>query len=126
MTLIKVEGSDFQTNPECPLCKKVFDRVPYKGNWYYICKPCEIFIDVKDPSVHAWASYVPEDDREIFCPNPKCGHEMNFFFRADQYMKAMCPKCYTSISLSEELALPKELIAAREKAERDSRTEGGE
>ncbi len=121
MVMINVEGSDFQTQPECPLCKKQFVKVPYEGKFYYTCRLCEIFIDVEDPCVHAWASYIPEDDRDILCPSPSCGHEMRFFFRSDQFMKAYCPKCHTSISLSEELPLPEDLIKAREAQERKER-----
>ncbi len=124
MVLINVEGSDFQTQPDCPLCKRQFVKIPYDGRFYYICEPCEIFIDTEDPCVHAWASYVPEEDRDIFCPSPSCGHEMNFFFRSDQFMKAYCPKCHTSISLSEELPLPVDMIRAREEQERKERGEG--
>ncbi len=121
MTSIRVEGSSI--NPECPLCKKTFIKVPYSKQLFYVCNPCEIYIDVNDPCIHAWGSYVPEDDKDIFCPNPKCGHEMNFFFRSDQYMKAYCPKCHTSVVLSEELSIPKELITAREEQERKERGE---
>ncbi len=124
MVMINVEGSDYQTQPECPLCKKQFKKIPYNDRWLYVCDICEIFIDTEDPAIHAWGSYIPEDDKDIFCPSPKCGHEMNFFFRSDQFMKAYCPKCHTSVCLSEELPLPVDLIKLREAQERKERDNG--
>lgn len=110
--LIKVEGSE--TNPNCPLCKKAFIKVPYKGVWFYMCKFCEIFINVDDPCIHAWASYVPEEEKDILCPAKKCDAEMRFFFRSDGFMKAYCPRCHTSVAISEDLPIPKEMLKARE------------
>ena len=114
--VIRIAGEG--ANPECPLCKKAFEKVPYRGVWFYMCKFCEIFINVDDPCRHAWASYKPEEDKDIICPAKKCNAEMRFFFRSDGFMKAYCPVCHTSVSLSEDLPLPQEMIRKRE--------EGGE
>ena len=119
---IRVSGSG--ANPECPLCKNTFEKVPYRGAWFYMCQRCEIFIDVLDPAIHAWAAYTPENEKEILCPYEPCGHEMNFFFRSDEYMKAYCPKCHTSVALSGDLPLPKGMIEAREEQERRERDNG--
>ncbi len=97
--LIKIQGKE--TNPECPLCKRTFEKMKNMGEEFFVCLVCMISINVKDPSVHLWADYVPEEDREIQCINSKCGEEMRFFFRADGFMKAFCPKCKSTIATEE-------------------------
>ncbi len=116
---IRIEGRN--ANPDCPLCKTPFEKVPYKGKWWYICNLCEIFIDVKDPCVHVWDYYKPAEEKEILCPAKDCDEPMNFFFRSDGFMKSMCPRCKSAVELSEELPLPKGLIKAREEQERRGR-----
>ncbi len=98
MTLIKVKGSEI--NPDCPLCKRTFEKITYLGNVFFVCLPCTISINVNDPNIDVWDSYKPED-KEIMCVNQKCGEPMNFFFRSDGYMKAFCPKCKSSIETEE-------------------------
>ncbi len=96
MTLIKIKGKE--TNPECPLCKRTFEKITHLGEDFFVCFPCMISINVKDPSVHLWADYKPEEEKEIMCINEKCGEAMNFFFRSDGFMKAFCPKCKSTLA----------------------------
>ncbi len=97
--LIKVKGSEI--NPDCPLCKRTFEKLTYLGNVFFVCLPCMVSINVNDPCVHMWADYSPEDDKEIVCINEKCGEQMYFFFRSDGFMKAFCRKCKSTIATEE-------------------------
>ncbi len=96
MTLIKVKGKE--TNPDCPLYKRTFLKLTNLGRVFFVCIPCMISINVNDPSVHLWADYKPEVEKDIECINNKCGESMNFFFRADGFMKAFCPKCKSTLA----------------------------
>ncbi len=96
MTVIRIKGKEI--NPECPLCKRTFKKITHLGEDYFVCLPCTISINVKDPSVYLWESYVPAEEKEIMCVNEKCGEAMNFFFRSDGFMKAYCPKCKSSLA----------------------------
>ncbi len=99
MTIIRIKGKE--TNPECPLCKKTFKKMTYLKETFFVCLFCLVSINVKDPSVHLWEDYIPETEKEIICINERCGEQMNFFFRADGYMKAFCPKCKSSLETEE-------------------------
>ncbi len=97
--LIKVKGKEL--NPECPLCKRTFEKLTNLGQDFFVCLPCMISINVKDPCVHLWKEYIPKEDKDIVCVNVRCGEAMNFFFRSDGFMKAFCPKCKSSIATEE-------------------------
>ncbi len=96
MPIIRVKGSEI--NPECPLCKKTFEKMTNEGETFFVCLHCMVSINVNDPCVHLWADYVPTEEREIICINKKCGEAMNFFFRQDGFMKAYCPRCKSSVA----------------------------
>ncbi len=85
--------------PNCPLCHNPMQLVRHKTELFFCClRPaCEISINVKDPNIERWGVYDAEMIKEILCP--ACEGDMNFFFRSDEYMKAMCtnPKCQTAI-----------------------------
>ncbi len=96
-----------KNNPECPLCEKKFEmkQLP-SGRNFYVCKPCEVAIDVKDPMVGRWKeNFDPDGEQTIHipCPNPKCRTKMRMFCRSDQYMKAVCPnpKCGAVVETEE-------------------------
>ena len=91
-----------EAHPNCPLCLKPFMKIPVKHEEFYVCFYCKVSINVLDPCIHLWGEYVPEED-DILCPNPKCRHEMRFFFRSDKYFAAVCPnpKCKCSLSSDE-------------------------
>ncbi len=99
MVAIRVQGSEI--NPDCPLCKKEFERITNFGEVFFVCFSCMVSINVKDPCVHMWDSYEPTEKSDIICPNVKCGAPMNFFFRGDGFMKGFCPRCKSSIATEE-------------------------
>ncbi len=94
-----------KNNPECPLCEKKFEmkQLP-SGRNFYVCKPCDIAIDVKDPMVGRWKeNFDPDGEHstKIPCPNRKCRSQMRMFCRSDEYMKAVCPKCGSEMETNE-------------------------
>lgn len=93
-----------KNNPECPLCKKKFERKTLKGTSreFYTCKPCNIAIDVKDPMVGRWfEDFDPDGDQTTKIPCPKCNGPMRMFCRSDEYMKASCPRCHCEVETNE-------------------------
>ncbi len=76
----------------CPLCLNKFTlyEEPGKlGRVYLVCaRPkCMISIWLRDPMVGRWFRTESE-------PCPVCGEEkMRLFFRSDEYIKMLCPKC---------------------------------
>ena len=81
-----------KNNPECPLCKKPFERAVLANKVeYYFCRKDKIQIFVNDPMVEQWTNIDPETGEAIACANPKCRDKMNIFCRSDGYIKAVCP-----------------------------------
>ncbi len=85
--------------PNCPLCKnkmKVF--IEGQEVYFYCIEPgCMVSINAKDPNIEQWGKHDEEMEKEILCEH--CGADMNFFFRSDEFMKAVCQnkKCQASV-----------------------------
>ena len=93
-----------QTNPTCPLCLKQFEKVKTEHDNFFMCKRCQIGINVKDPLLGKWndlKTLQTISDEGLDCM--KCGSEMRFFFTCSGYMKAQCPTCKTTIETTREL-----------------------
>lgn len=82
-----------KNNPDCPLCKKPFERaaVHAGGAEYFFCRKDKITIFVNDPMIEKWTDIDPETGEPIPCSNPKCREKMRIFCRSDGYIKAVCP-----------------------------------
>ncbi|MDP7430896.1 MAG: hypothetical protein QGG97_05030 [Flavobacteriales bacterium] len=84
-----------KNNPECPLCKKSFNKASHGGVNYYYCKKDKVQIFETDPMLGVWNNNKsPDDDQAVPCANPACRSEMNIFCRSDGYMKAVCSNRY--------------------------------
>ena len=77
----------------CPLCLqewKIYEELDTpqrKGDIYLFCIEDVISIKISDPMLGRWAVIEKE-------PCPVCGEkEMRLFFRSDEYIKMLCPKC---------------------------------
>lgn len=77
----------------CPLCTqpwKIYEEMDTpqrKGDIYLFCLEDEVSIKISDPMLGRWAVIQKE-------PCPVCGEkEMRLFFRSDEYIKMLCPKC---------------------------------
>ncbi|MCP4989722.1 MAG: hypothetical protein GY928_27800 [Colwellia sp.] len=87
------------TNPDCPLCKKPFERASAYGVEYLFCRKDKIQILPNDPMIKHWSNVDPETGEGVPCTNEKCHGEMRVFTRSDGYMKSVCPnpKCGAAI-----------------------------
>lgn len=76
----------------CPLCKEkwhIYEEPGKLGKVYFFCpKPsCMVSIWIRDPMLGRWCNVEEE-------PCPMCQElHTRLFFRSDQYLKVMCPKC---------------------------------
>ncbi|HDY86565.1 MAG TPA: hypothetical protein ENH82_00435 [bacterium] len=85
--------------PNCPLCDKKMLRTVWEGVDFYYCRLDVVAIRKDDPNIDQWKNYVPEDSNAIICSVEKCRAKMNFFFRSDGFMKAVCsnPRCRAAV-----------------------------
>ena len=78
----------------CPLCLKKFgmyEQPGAAGKVYFFCTDCLISIWVRDPMLGRWTRV--ESEQCPVCKEPK----MRLFFRSDEYIKMVCPKCGCAI-----------------------------
>lgn len=113
----KSEKSLCRAIPNCPLCSKKM-RVDSNdhGEIFFSCiePACMVSINACDPNIELWKNYHPESDKELICEH--CGGDMNFFFRADEYFKALCQnkKCQASVETD---VLPDRMVYLKEGGE---------
>lgn len=80
----------------CPLCLNKWQMIEEEGKEgrvYFSClrTKCMISIWIRDPMLGRWTRTESE-------PCPVCSEKkMRLFFRSDEYIKMLCPKCGCSI-----------------------------
>lgn len=88
--------------PNCPLCDKKMERTVWQNVGFYFCRVDVVAIRIDDPNINLWKDYTPEDPDALICNIKTCQAKMNFFFRTDGFMKAVCsnPRCRAAVETS--------------------------